>query len=52
MSPRLSRTTITSVETILKAATPMTRLRITNMMVFVSWMERKKLTCCRVQSVT
>jgi hypothetical protein len=52
ISPRLSRTTITSVDTILNAATPTTSSRITNMMERVSWIERKKLPCSRVQSVT
>ncbi len=52
ISPRLSRTTITSVETMLKAATPTTSSRITKMIERVSWIDRKKLPCSRVQSVT
>ena len=41
MSPRLSRTTIISVDTMLNAATAITSDRITNMIVFWSWIERK-----------
>ena len=46
MSRRLSFTTITMVETMLKAATATTSDRITNSMRFVISMERKKFTCC------
>ena len=50
MSERLSFTTMTSVETILKAATPTTSSRMRNSADFVSWIERKKFACLRVQS--
>ncbi len=43
MSPRLSRTTIISVETMLNAATAITSDRITNIIVFCSWIERKNV---------
>ena len=45
MSRRLSLTTMTMVETMLKAATATTSDRITNSMRFVISIERKKLTC-------
>ena len=41
MSPRLSSTTIMSVDTMLNAATAITSDRITNMIDFWSWIERK-----------
>ncbi len=43
MSPRLSRTTIINVETMLNAATAITSDRITNIIVFCSWIERKNV---------
>ncbi len=52
MSRRLSFTTMTIVETTLNAATATTSERITNMMCFVIWIERKKFACCPVQSST
>ncbi len=52
MSARFSCTTITSVETMLKAATATTSDSTTNMIDFVTWIERKKFPCRRVQSLT
>ncbi len=40
---RFSFTTMTSVATILKAATATTSIRIMNIIVLVTWIERKKL---------
>ena len=52
MSARFSFTTITSVEMMLKAATATTSSSTKNMMDFVTWIERKKLPCRRLQSLT
>ena len=52
MSARLSFTTMTSVETMLNAATATTSSRMMNNADFVSWIERKKFACLRVQSST
>ena len=52
MSERLSFTTMTSVETMLKAATATTSSRMMKSSDFVSWIERKKFACLRVQSST
>jgi len=51
MSLCFSFTIITSVETILKAATATIMSRMVNIIVFVVWMARKKLTCVPVQSL-
>ena len=50
MSRRLSFTTMTMVDTMLKAATATINERITNKMRLVIAMERKKFTCSLVQS--
>ncbi len=50
MSRRLSFTTMTMVDTMLKAATATINDRITNKMRLVMAMERKKFTCSLVQS--
>ena len=52
MSERFSFTTITSAATMLKAATATTSSRITNSIDLVISIERKKLPCMRVQSLT
>ena len=52
MSERFSLTTITSAATILNAATATTSSRITNSIDLVISIERKKLLCTRVQSLT
>ena len=52
ISERLSFTTMTSVDTMLKAATPTTSSRMMNSADFVSWIERKKFACLRLQSST
>ena len=52
MSGCLSVTTITSVETMLKAATAMMSVRMMNIMRFSICTARKKLAFCCVQSVT
>ena len=52
MSASFSFTTITSVATMLNAAIATIIDRITNSIDLVIWMERKKLACTRVQSLT
>ena len=52
MAGRFSRTTITRVATMLKAATATTSTRIRNIIVLVSWIERKNPAWSRVQSLT
>jgi hypothetical protein len=52
ISACLSFTTITSVETMLNAATPTTSNRIRNSTDLVSWIERNRFACRRVQSST
>ena len=52
ISACLSCTTITRVETILKAATPTISDRMMNITIFSVATARKKLECWRVQSET
>ena len=52
MSAALSFTTMTKVETILKAATATTSIRSTNITIFSVLRARKKLACSCVQSTT
>ena len=52
MSRRLSLTTMTMVETTLNAATATTSDKITNNILLVISIERKKFTCWLVQSST
>jgi hypothetical protein len=51
ISPRFSRTTMTSVDTMLNAATATTIDNRMNMIDFVSAIERNTLACWRLQSL-